>query len=238
MKALLPSVTMKKSDLVAGVLLLAVVLALWSPVLMQPRGIAFGLDLVQFYYWEGSARESLAQGTLPLWNPYIMGGTPFLANPQTGLFYPPSALLRLLPIHAGFNVGLLLHIWWTGLAMYMLMCHWGCGSVASFFSGISLTLGGFVAPRLFGGHMDVIYGVCWAPLALWGLSSALQTGRVRPLLGAGVALAMQFLAGFPQMTLYTGGLLVAYSVGHGCARRVAGIGAGCCERRRKSRRCL
>jgi len=37
-----------------------------------------------------------AQGAVPLWNPYIFGGTPLVANPQAGLFYPLNMLLHAL----------------------------------------------------------------------------------------------------------------------------------------------
>src|ERR1700726_4558619 len=32
----------------------------------------------------------LRQGRMPLWNPYNASGEPWLANPQTGVFYPPT----------------------------------------------------------------------------------------------------------------------------------------------------
>jgi len=34
----------------------------------------------------------LRNGRLPLWNPYNASGEPWLANPQTGVFYPPTWL--------------------------------------------------------------------------------------------------------------------------------------------------
>ena len=41
--------------------------------------------------------EHLRRGEIPLWNPWICLGSPFLAAMHMGVFYPPSAFL-LLPM--------------------------------------------------------------------------------------------------------------------------------------------
>ena len=41
--------------------------------------------------------EQVKQGTLPLWNPYVLGGYPLTYNTQAGLFYPLSIFYYLLP---------------------------------------------------------------------------------------------------------------------------------------------
>lgn len=40
--------------------------------------------------------RSLAAGTIPGWNPFTMGGAPFLADPQSGWMYAPAMLLYAL----------------------------------------------------------------------------------------------------------------------------------------------
>jgi len=199
-----------KRDLRAAIALLALALLLWAPVLARPGNIAFGLDLSQFLYWEHYARAELAGGNLPLWNPYVFSGAPFLANPQTRLFYPPAIALRLLPIEVSFGWGQALHFWWAGLAMYALMRDWGSRPWGAMFGAIALMMGGFLVPRLYAGHADIIQGVCWTPLALLLFSRALRTGRLVPLLAAGAALAVQFLSGFVPIVFYSGLLLLAY----------------------------
>ena len=34
--------------------------------------------------------HALAQGRIPLWNPYQLNGIPFLAVPHSRIFYPPN----------------------------------------------------------------------------------------------------------------------------------------------------
>ena len=49
--------------------------------------------------------EHLAQGTIPLWNSFLFGGTPALAESQYQVFYPPNALLVVLGAARGISMG-------------------------------------------------------------------------------------------------------------------------------------
>src|SRR5688500_14323367 len=50
--------------------------------------LARGDTFLYFYpYWEYRA-EALLAGRLPLWNPLLFMGAPFLANSQAGVLYP------------------------------------------------------------------------------------------------------------------------------------------------------
>jgi len=46
----------------------------------------------QMYPFRAFAARSVRSGNLPLWNPYLLSGTPFLGNSQSAMFYPPNAL--------------------------------------------------------------------------------------------------------------------------------------------------
>src|SRR5688572_29766045 len=52
---------------------------------------------VQFVPWTIHAKERLAAGQIPLWNPHSQLGAPFLGNGQSALFYPTTLLHLYLP---------------------------------------------------------------------------------------------------------------------------------------------
>src|SRR5688572_27650530 len=54
--------------------------------------------------------EELKEGRLPFWNPYSASGEPWLANPQTGVFYPPAWMFLLLPFATAYMLFLLFHL--------------------------------------------------------------------------------------------------------------------------------
>ena len=69
--------------------------------------------------------DELRHGRLPLWNPYSASGERWLANPQTGVFYPPAWLFLVLPFAPAYNLFLALHVVLAGWAAYYLVRYWG-----------------------------------------------------------------------------------------------------------------
>src|SRR5512147_1915448 len=66
--------------------------------------------------------DAVRNGQLPLWNPYIMTGTPEVANPNFQLFYPPNLLAALiLPAYQALAWLAWLHLIVTGLLMFLFL---------------------------------------------------------------------------------------------------------------------
>ncbi|HYC58579.1 MAG TPA: YfhO family protein [Thermoanaerobaculia bacterium] len=131
--------------------------------------------------------QELSAARLPLWNPYSASGEPWLANPQTGVFYPPSWLFLALPFDIAYMLFLLLHLVILGWGAYLLFARFASrgaamvGAAALMFSGPVLSL------------LDIstiLTTLAWTPLALWCASGgAWRRGAV--------VLALAFLAGEP-----------------------------------------
>jgi hypothetical protein len=64
----------------------------------------------------------LRQGQIPLWNPTLYGGAPYLADIQNGFWYPSNWWLALLPDvpYRAIEVWVAGHVFWAGLGMYAL----------------------------------------------------------------------------------------------------------------------
>jgi len=109
----------------------------------------------------------LTEQRIPLWSPLILSGSPFAANPLSGLWYPPGWLALLFSLPLGFNLLVLAHLLWGGLGMYLLLRSEGLGHPAAL-----LGAAGFEAlPKLFAhygaGHLTLVYAVAWTPWLLW-----------------------------------------------------------------------
>ena len=92
-------------DVIASALLLLLIAAFFwrtlSGDVFQP---ADGGDLASFLYpTYRFAAASLAHGELPLWNPTLYGGAPFIADIQAGFLYLPNVLLFLLNPNFGYE---------------------------------------------------------------------------------------------------------------------------------------
>ena len=88
--------------------------------------------------------ECWAEGHLPLWNPRLFCGTPFLADIQTGVFYPLSAFFYFLPVPLAFNFFVISHYILGALFVYALARHWRCSVTASCLAALCFSLGGYL----------------------------------------------------------------------------------------------
>jgi hypothetical protein len=164
---------------------------------------------------------TLRQGRLPLWNPYSASGEPWLANPQTAVFYPPAWLFVVLPFETAYMLFLLLHLLILGWGAYALFLKIGppgaamIGAVALMLSGPTLSL------------LDISNNLAtyvWLPLVLWCAMERRdpEGARVSRAIVA-LILALSFLGGEPFYALLGA---IAYTVIVRRAGEVVVAGAG------------
>lgn len=125
---------------------------------------------------------------LPHWNPYSASGERWLANPQTGVFYPPTWLFAVLPFTTAYMLYLALHLTLLGWGAYLLFAR-GAPPGAAAVGAIALLVCGPVASLL--DVQNNLASFAWLPWVVWCAAE-----RVRPAL-AGLVLALTFLAGEP-----------------------------------------
>jgi hypothetical protein len=102
---------------------LDIVTNLWPP--WQQPGTAVTVhnplitDIVDYIYpVKAFVAEQVKEGTLPLWNPYVLGGYPLTYNTQAGLWYPLSLLYYLLPPVTAVDLTISLQLLLGGLFMF------------------------------------------------------------------------------------------------------------------------
>lgn len=213
--------------------LLAVALVLLAPVVVQPGGLIYSpngdftdLTITHWPNAEFALASLRATGRLPLWRPTIMSGAPFAANPLSGLFYFPHAVLLFLPLAIGFNVLFIVHVWLAGCGAYVLLRAWQLDRPAAFVGGLTW----MATPKLFAhvgaGHVGMVEAVAWMPLVIWAAHRLALNRRVTDGIWLGALWAVQFLAD-PRTSFYSVGLSLAYILaavvfGDGIAKRSGG----------------
>lgn len=71
--------------------------------------------------WRLLWAQQLRAGHLPLWDPFSLGGTPLLANPNTLALYPPVALFLVFPPHIALTLYILGHQLLLGLGAALML---------------------------------------------------------------------------------------------------------------------
>ena len=133
-----------------GVAVLIVVFALPRNVFLSSPDT----DLVSYFIAARAfAAESLRAGHLPLWNPYVYGGQPFLGGFESALLYPPTLIFVLLPLDRAMNLTLLGHLLILGWGMQYWVARRGMHPVAGACACLAAQLAGPVWPQMFAGHL-------------------------------------------------------------------------------------
>jgi uncharacterized membrane protein YfhO len=139
------------------------------------------------------ALETLLNGSLPLWNPLNACGVPFLANVQSSIFYPLSALVYLLPFPAGYNAFVIVHYILASMCMYALMRHWNSSPFASTVAALVFAFGGYM--QSINDNLAFLTSTAWLPLIMLCFSRALQERRSVYTILTMLLIGLQILAG-------------------------------------------
>lgn len=170
----------------------------------------------QFFAFARFETAQLLAGELPLWNPYAYAGSPFWADIQAAVAYPPSLATVLtsglvfgrLP-YLALEAEAVAHLSLAAALTYLFARRHLRSRAGAALAALAFALGGFLTgyPVL---QLAVLETCAWLPLALWGVDEAVEGGRGWPLLA--LALGMAVLAGHPQSALYLLYATAAYAL--------------------------
>ncbi|MGE5124675.1 MAG: hypothetical protein ACM3PV_00175 [Betaproteobacteria bacterium] len=202
----------------AGALALAAG-AITAVAFLTPPSVLEGQDWLQMHQpYRAYAARALAAGHLPLWNPYVGLGRPFLADLETAVFYPPNLLFLLLDSSSALALVLAAHVALALFGSLRFARSLGATRAASVTAALAFMLGAPVAACLSSGQIGYSEGACYVPL-LFLLGARLQD---RPSWqragGLAVLLALQLLCGHPQVAWITWLGLGAFLLGRGVLR--------------------
>ncbi|HTE06831.1 MAG TPA: hypothetical protein VK824_11580 [Planctomycetota bacterium] len=143
-------------------------------------------------------------GRLPLWDDSQALGVPHLHEVHYGVLYPPAWLPLLLGLR-GLAWLALLHLLAAGTGMLLYLAAIGRTRLAALTGALCFMGGAWITARLH--SFPVVGAAVWLPWILLGLERGAQAATARErrrwrVLSA-AALALSFLAGFPQVALLT-----------------------------------
>ena len=166
--------------------------------------------ILENYVWKTFIRDSMAAGQVPLWDPYIFAGHPFLANGQHSALYPFSILFYILPLPKAYGWFTVSQLWLAGLNMYIFARVLRQSRIGALLAGITFSLSAFFLVRVV--FTMVLAGAVWLPLLLAVIEIVIRKQEEKgptpyspiPYIAAGaVILGIQTLAGHVEITYYT-----------------------------------
>src|SRR5213080_3659750 len=150
-------------------------------------------------YWGAEWWHRL--GHVPLWNPELFGGLPFVGAGHGDIFYATSFLRLVLPVEMVINFGFVLHFILAGVFTYLLLRRLHVSWTGSVIAGLAYQLSGLIGSYPSPGHDGKLFASAALPLACLALVMALRDKRWEgyPLLAIAVA---QSLLGHFQIAYY------------------------------------
>jgi hypothetical protein len=152
----------------------------------------------QFFPYLTFLRSEVAAGRLPLWNPYVLNGTPFVATTVSAALSPLTWLLLWLPPVAYFEWAAWLKMSAGALGMYVLAVRLGLSPGASTAAVAAWVFSGYWVYFLLFPNTLVTALIPWALLLIerW-----VEQPRRRDLGMLGFVLAVSWLAGHVESAL-------------------------------------
>jgi zinc transporter ZupT len=177
------------------------------------------------------AAQSLKSGLgMPLWNPYLMSGMPYIAAMGVGdVFYPTQLLRILLPVDIGMTLGFIIHVVLAGFFTFLFCRGAGLSFLASLIAGAGYMLSGPIGGLVSPGHDGKLFVATLTPLFLLLLIRGMRDGRHWVWGALAIVTGLALLTPHPQLLQYMlllGGFFALYLAfgewnGVVLARRVA-----------------
>jgi O-antigen/teichoic acid export membrane protein len=166
--------------------------------------------ILENYPWKQFTASSIEERVIPLWNPYIFAGTPFLATGQHSAYYPFSLIFLIMSIPMAYGWYTVIQLWLAGVFTYLFGRVLGLRRSSATIAGLIFQGSGFlivssaVFPMILGAAIWLPLLLACVEMVIRNAASESGAGKTLPwaVLGA-IALGLQMLAGHIEITYYT-----------------------------------
>ena len=190
-RALLPSYTLLPLDLIQFI-------APWDHLELGPLANPLISDPFYIFYPNRYLlTTTIMSGRIPLWNPYILSGTPTIADPNFQPFYLPNLLAALiLPVQHALPWLAWGQLILTGWLMYGFLgqqrLHW----LARILGSGTWMLNGYIVVWLENPHR--LSTLAWLPGIFWAYQKAVDERRLKYAAIGGLLFGLSILGGQVQ----------------------------------------
>jgi len=154
-------------------------------------------------------KDALLGGRILWWNPYVAGGSPLGALPDSSFFSPMTWPWLVLPDSYAPGAVKLLEIAVASTGMALLLRRFGLSPAARAVGALAFVSCGFMIAWTGWPQTRV---AALVPLLLWAVDRVVSERRRRDALLIALLLASMLLGGFPAVVVYAAYACIAYAV--------------------------
>ncbi|MFA6017241.1 MAG: YfhO family protein [Patescibacteria group bacterium] len=145
---------------------------------------------------------------LPLWNPYILNGSPILANIQSSVFYPLNIVYLIFKPIPAYNIYVLSQFILAFVFMFFYLRSLKLNKITAYFGGLSFSFSAFFV--VWAGWATLGHALLWLPISFYAIESFFNKQKLIYKIIFTIALSFSFFAGHTQTTLVLYFLSLAY----------------------------
>jgi hypothetical protein len=151
----------------------------------------------QFQPLREEARRQLPDA--PLWDPWIAGGRPLLADAQSAVFSPFNIPAWILPLQTSLAWTALLILWAATFGMYLLARALGMRFAGALMAGVVYGLNLWLVS-----HLSYPHAAAWAllPWLLWATERLVRRPDAGSVAVLAVPVALQYFGGHPETSFH------------------------------------
>lgn len=143
--------------------------------------------------------EWIKRGVLPLWNPYIFSGLPWIQDVNQSVLYPSTVLFVLLPPAAALNITIITHVLFTGIGAWLLARRFISNPWLQLLPGVLWAFSTQVTGSIH--NLSTIQSIAWLPWIVL-IGTAVTRSHMAKFFFS-FAVLFQFLGGYPQHVIYS-----------------------------------
>ncbi len=151
-------------------------------------------------------------GSIPLWNPRIFCGLPFVDAFHGDIFYPLSFLKYFGDTKRMIDFTMIMHIMIAGIAAYGAARQFRLSKLASTVAGVAYMYSGWLNSLMAPGHDGKIFVTALFPLTILFLDRAFEKNRFLNFTLLGIVIGLIILTPHVQLAYYTLWALAGYTI--------------------------
>jgi len=179
----------------------------------------------QFYPWHATLNAKLRNFEIPLWNHHVLMGTPFEAQPATGVFFPLNWAFAIVSAPSAWAWLFIIRTVIIGISMTLYLRRLGISVAGATVSGLTFAFCGWVTAFQGRPQLDT---AMWLPLMFLAVDYVREGPSRRSIALAAVAFALPVLGGHPEIAaqvILAGTCYALYRAFRVSPRRARYIGA-------------
>jgi hypothetical protein len=183
-------------------LALLLMLAWFTDDILRCGKVPFFRDLSTYFYPSRFIlAESLQFGKIPFWSNQVAMGFPFLASPQSAVFYPPHVIFAALSFFDAIRILFVFHYCVAVIGAYVLCLHWGSSRSLALVGASLFAFGGVMVSL--SNLLDHFQTAVWLPWVVFLIERCVGNLSRSNFLGLLVVCSVQLLAGSPEVYVMT-----------------------------------